>query len=37
MSTPSKFWDGLGGRVLLIGIGFLAGVGVTAGLAIALE
>jgi hypothetical protein len=37
MVAPSGFWDGSGGRVLLIGLGFLAGMGVTAGFAIALE
>jgi hypothetical protein len=37
MATPSDFWDDSGGRALLIGLGFLAGMGVTAGLAIALE
>jgi hypothetical protein len=37
MAAPSDFWGGPGGRVLLIGLGFLAGIGVTAGLAIALE
>jgi hypothetical protein len=37
MAASSDFWDGPGGRVLLIGLGFLAGMGVTAGLAIALE
>ena len=37
MAAPSNFWDGSGGRALLIGLGFLAGMGVTAGLAIALE
>jgi hypothetical protein len=37
MATPSDFWDGSGGRALLIGLGLLAGMGVTAGLAIVLE
>jgi hypothetical protein len=37
MAAPPDFWDGSGGRALLIGLGFLAGMGVTAGLAIALE
>ena len=37
MAAPSDFWDGPGGRVLLIGLGLLAGMGLTAGLAIALE
>ena len=37
MAAPSDFWDGSGGRALLIGLGLLAGMGVTAGLAIALE
>jgi hypothetical protein len=37
MAAPSDFWDGSGGRVLLIGLGLLAGMGLTAGLAIALE
>jgi hypothetical protein len=31
MAAPSDFWDGSAGRVLLIGLGFLAGMGVTAG------
>jgi hypothetical protein len=37
MAAMSDSWDGPGGRVLLIGLGFLAGMGLTAGLAIALE
>ena len=37
MVAPSDFWDGSGGRVLLIGLGLLAGMGLTAGIAIALE
>jgi hypothetical protein len=37
MAAPSDFWDGSGGRALLIGLGLLAGMGVTASLAIALE
>jgi hypothetical protein len=37
MAALPNVWDGPGGRVLLIGIGSLAGMGVTAGLAIALE
>jgi hypothetical protein len=37
MAALSDFWDGPGGRMLLIGLGLLAGMGVTAGLAIALE
>jgi hypothetical protein len=37
MAAPSDFWDGSAGRALLIGFGFLAGMGVTASLAIALE
>jgi hypothetical protein len=37
MAAPSDFWDGSAGRALLIGIGFLAGVGVTASLAVALD
>ncbi len=37
MAAPPDFWDGLGGRALLIGVGLLAGMGMTAGLAIALD
>jgi hypothetical protein len=37
MGVPSDFWKGAGGRALLIGLGFLASMGATAGLAIALE
>jgi hypothetical protein len=37
MAAPSDFWDGSASRVLLIGLAFLAGMGVTAGLAIALD
>jgi hypothetical protein len=37
MAAPSDFWDGSGGRGLLIGFGLLAGMGLTASLAIALE
>jgi hypothetical protein len=37
MAALPDFWNGSGGRALLIGLGFLAGMGVTAGLAIALE
>ena len=33
MAAPPGFWDSVGGRVLLIGLGFLAGMGATAGVA----
>jgi hypothetical protein len=35
-ATPS-FWDSSAGRVLLISLGFLVGMGATAGIAIAIE
>ena len=37
MAAPSGFWEGSAGRVLLIGLGFLAGMGATAGIAIVVE
>jgi hypothetical protein len=37
LAAPSGFWAGSAGRVLLIGLGFLAGMGATAGIAIALD
>jgi hypothetical protein len=37
MAAPPGFWHSMGGRVLLIGLGFLAGVGTTAGIAIVVE
>jgi hypothetical protein len=37
MAAPFDFWDGSAGRALLIGFGFLAGMGETASLAIALD
>lgn len=35
-ATPS-FWDSMGGRVLLMGLGFLAGMGATVGIAIVVK
>jgi hypothetical protein len=35
--APSGFWDSVGGRVLLIGLGFLVGMGATAGIAVVVE
>ena len=37
MAATPGFWDSSGGWVLLIGLGFLAGMSATAGVAIALE
>jgi hypothetical protein len=37
LAAPSGFWDSVGGRVLLIGLGFLAGMSATAGIAIVVE
>jgi hypothetical protein len=37
MAAPPGFWDSLGGRVLLIGLGFLAGMGATASIAVVVE
>jgi hypothetical protein len=34
MAATPGFWDSVGGRGLLIGLGFLAGMGATAGIAI---
>jgi hypothetical protein len=34
LAAPSGFWDSVGGRVLLISLGFLAGMSATAGIAI---
>jgi hypothetical protein len=36
-AAPSGFWASLGGRVLLIGLGFLAGMGATAGVGVIAE
>ena len=37
LAAPSGFWDSSAGRVLLIGLGFLAGMGATAGIASVVE
>jgi hypothetical protein len=37
LAALSGFWDSVGGRVLLIGLGFLAGMSATAGIAIVVE
>jgi hypothetical protein len=37
LAAPSGFWDSSAGRVLLISLGFLAGMGATAGIAVAVE
>ena len=37
MATTPGFWDSSAGRVLLISLGFLVGMGATAGIAIAIE
>jgi hypothetical protein len=37
MTATPGFWDSSGGRVLLIGLGFLAGMGAKAGIAISVE
>ena len=37
MTATPGFWDSSGGRVLLIGLGFLAGMGATAGIAVVVE
>jgi hypothetical protein len=37
MAAPPGFWDSSVGRVLLIGLGFLAGMSATAGIAIVVE
>lgn len=37
MAAPTGFWDSSAGRVLLIGLGFLAGMSATAGIAIVVE
>jgi hypothetical protein len=37
MTATPGFWDSSGGRVLLIGLGFLIGMGATAGIAVVVE
>ena len=37
LAAPPGFWDSSAGRVLLICLGFLAGMGVTAGIAVVVE
>jgi hypothetical protein len=37
MAATPDFWDSMGGRMLLIGLGFLAGMSATAGIAIVVE
>jgi hypothetical protein len=37
MAASPGFWDSSAGRVLLISLGFLAGMGATAGIAVVVE